>query len=344
MNPSLKIMKNLSAATLIGAVLTAPAALLAAPGGNGNGNGNAGGTAAQLAAIEAEIAALQNEVAVLGESIALLGVNTLDADCATDPDALQAAIDAAPAAGAIIGITGTCTEASIVGKSNLLLDGGAIGDGNGVTDVLTISASNNIQLEGINAGRVDIRDNASVFTGDLNVATQVEVQSSSSLLQRGGDVTIAGLLGAYTGGVVDLDRAVLGDVQLSRSASVILNANRADASPITVTGNVGSFSGSHFLAQGSIGTVSVTGAQISVSRTAAALFAGQNVIIDVDFALVQQNAVLDVLSVPDANVSVTDIALRAGGGARFAIFDNTTPYEANCDGSAWTEFAIVCAP
>lgn len=347
MKSSAKHLFTPRTATLLGAALVLSQAAWAAPGGNGNGNGNGGGngTAGQLAAIEADIAALQAEVAVLGESIALLGVNTVNADCTADPGALQAAIDAAPAAGAIITINGACNAANITGKSNLLLDGGAIGSGNGVTGELAIRASSNIQLSGINADTLNIGDSASVFTGDLSVATFASVEVNGSLSQTGGSVTISGPIQASTGARMVFSNATLSDMTQSRNTSIILNTSIADGLDITVNGDVGVFSGSHFLAQASNpnSTITING-NLFAQRLAAILLAGDTLVVNATNAQVRQNSVLDVLGVVEANFNVGAIGLDTGGGSRLFYSDSNNLYTATCDASAWTDIFMSCAP
>ena len=354
---------KISSRVLTSALLIVSTSAYAQGNGNGNGNGNSGGNgvAADLTAIETEIDALQVETAAiqaelmeLAESIADLGVNTVDADCSSDGAALQLAIDAAPAAGAIINISGLCDSANITGKANLLLDGGDINSGNGVAGDLTVNASRNIQLSGINAASMDFSNNASVFVGDLSVTGPVGVQLNSSMVQVGGTVNIGDQIFGSLGGQIVIDNGTLNNFALSRSASLILNANRPGGSSITLNGRLGVFSGSHFLAQGfsdSGGSVIINGNDgLVVQRTSAALFAGDTVQLNLPAqssgapaALIRQNSVLDVINMSEANFNVADISLTQGGGSRLFFFDGSTNFEASCDDSVWTNGFIACA-
>lgn len=331
------------AAGVLAAALLLSQAAWSAPGGNGNGNG----TAAQLAALQAEVEALQADVAILFESIALLGVNTVDADCSSDPGALQAAIDAAPPAGAIILVEGSCDEATVTGKANLLIDGAPIGDGNGVTGALVISSSNNIQLSGMNAGSMMVSNSASVLVDDLNVAGDVTVEVNGALTQDGGTVTITGGLAAWTGARIDIEDASVADITQSRNTSIILNAIRADgtAGSITVNGQVGVFSGSHFLAQAnSAGGSVVMNGDLIAQRTSAALLAGEGVVLNANNVLARQNAVIDFLGLLEANFNVGSVNLLSGAGSRLIYLDSSSTFAANCDPSAWVDVFMTCAP
>jgi len=343
-------------------------------GGNGGGNAGGNGVVADLSAVEADIAALQADVSALqsetggiqaeldvlqaesaaaqaelmalADSIAELGVQEVDADCTADSGALQAAIDAAPPAGAIINVSGVCESASIYDKANILLNGGELSAGNGVSGLLLVEAARNIQLAGINAGEFYARYVSSVFTTGLKIAGNVRVVQNSSLLQFDGEVNIAGNLFAGAGGTVDIGNGAIGSigsVSLSRNSQVF---NNTCGGSIEV-GSVFVFSGGHYLAQTNDedcnGTVTISG-DIFVQRTAAVLLVGPNTRYNGLSIKALQNSVFDVIGVPEANLNPeAQFLLRTGSGARLLFSDSNTVREATCDGSAWADGDLVCA-
>ena len=78
------------------------------------------------------------------------------------------------------------------------------------------------------------------------------------------------------------------------------------------------------------------------------LLTGPTVVVDVPAIFVRQNAALDLLFVAEGNFKVPTILLQQGGGARAVINPQADPSElpliAICDGSAWTNANITCAP
>jgi len=339
-------------------------------GGNGGGNAGGNGVVADLSAVEADIAALQADVSALqsetggiqaeldvlqaesavaqaelmalADSIAELGVQEVDADCTADSSALQAAIDAAPPAGAIINVSGVCESASIYDKANILLNGGELSAGNGVSGLLLVEAARNIQLAGINADEFYARYVSSVFTTDLSVAGNVRVAGNSSVAQFGGEFDVAGELFAGGGGTAAIFNGSIGRVFLSRNSQVY---NNTCGGSIEV-GSVVVFSGGHYLAQtnpGCSGTVTISD-DIFVQRTAAALLAGPNTRYNGLSIKALQNSVFDVIGVPEANLNPeAQFLLRTGSGARLLFSDSNTVREATCDGSAWADGDLVCA-
>jgi hypothetical protein len=272
------------------------------------------------------------------------------ADCNRDTGALQAAVDAAPAAGGTINVSGVCDSVDITGKSNILLDGGDVTSVNGVSGDLLVSASNNVQISGFTAASALIANGASVFFNDVNVDGPVAVQVNGSLTQTGGSLNFLGTLGVSEGAQVRMFNGTLLDVSLTRNAAVILNTDEVDGSIIEVTNGVGVFSGSSFLGQSGSenSALNISGPSIFVQRTASMLLSGSTVVVEVPEIYVRQNAALDVLRVAEENFRVGDIILTQGGGARAFINPQADPSAlpliATCDGSAWTNANITCAP
>ncbi|HAJ75762.1 MAG TPA: hypothetical protein DCM64_04850 [Gammaproteobacteria bacterium] len=140
------------------------------------GNGNEGNPNAAIAELQQDVADLSADISLvetnlsgdisllqssltqsaadLQAQIDALKLSTVAADCQADPDALQNAVDAAPAAGAIINVSGNCNSTVIFAKRNLVIDGcgstlisGDISDD--VSAALYIEGSTAIQISGV---------------------------------------------------------------------------------------------------------------------------------------------------------------------------------------------------
>lgn len=343
------------ATVVVSSFLLTSTSVLAAANGNGNGNSSDGGVANDTNSLKAEIALLQYDVAALAESIAGLGVVTVIADCNANAGALQTAVDAAPAAGAIINVEGSCGSTAIIGKANLLVDGGDIGAGNGVSGSLQIDASRNIQLSGLSVvgeesadacdnwcPALKIANNSSVFlNGDFSAQGSVSVAVNSSLVQLAGAVNITDTTDGLQSAQIRFSNGLLGGFSISRSSSLIL-ATDSSVDSIVLDGSMGVFSGSHFLAQTNDGPVSLTTDTLFVSRTAAAVLAGDTLQLNAPSVRVQQNAVLDVLGMLQENFEVGSLSLSQGGGSRLFLNPSTEQVVAQCDESAWVAGDLNC--
>ena len=98
--------------------------------------------------------ALSQQVADLQAQVDAMTYLEVSADCGADPAALQAAVDAAPAVGARINVSGACDAVLINGKSNVIVDGGGSASitGDASDDLLAalyIEASTNITIQGL---------------------------------------------------------------------------------------------------------------------------------------------------------------------------------------------------
>lgn len=339
-------------ATIFSVCLLTSTSVLAAAGGNGNGSSDSGGNPNDaLAELAAEVAILQAEVIALDDAISGLEVNAVLADCANDgAGALQAAIDASPAAGAIINVVGVCDSTQIIGRTNLLIDGGTLGSGNGIGGTLNVDASRNIQLIGLTVDDVAakhalvVANNSSVLlNGDFTVEGNTNVEVNSSLIQIAGTVNISGEVNASLSGQVVINNGFMGGFGLSRSSSLVVNASDASQS-VSISGSLGAFSGSNVLAQAGDGSVSLTSIEsMIVQRNSAALIAGANVQLNMPDILVRQNSVLDVLFVDEANWNVGTVSLRWGSGSRL-FFNDEAPEQiiADCGDTVWTAWQISC--
>jgi len=312
---------------------------------NGNGGGNGGNPTEAIAALESELNSLRNAI----DSLSVMNVS---ADCGLDNSALQTAVNAAPQAGAIISVTGSCGATVINGKSNLVISGGTISGG------LQIEASRNIQLSNmdIDAAGADeallISYTSSVVTnGNLGITGSLSVRSNSSFSQLNGNISVTGQVLASQSGAISIRNGTLnGGAVLDQNSSLSLFPD-SPAYLINLAGTLQAFSGANITLRAdnntNHGAISVTVGDVYVQRNASMRIFGsfQNadkILIDMTKLWVRQNAAFDML---DATSYIGSISLTDGGGAR--IFTRGVPFgsiHADCDASAWASLTATCEP
>lgn len=134
------------------------------------------GTTADADEVNANFSFLDDLIA----QYAAPGIGTVNINCGSDPDALQAAIDDAPAKGLNITVTGACNGASLFGKRNIFIDGQGTTTITGANRALDIGGSQLISLSGLTAISTDISAEAIVVGASIVIMENVSANNSGA--------------------------------------------------------------------------------------------------------------------------------------------------------------------